>query len=258
MVGVEDEQDVERLLEDRVDLVVGRHLEDHREEVAHVALVGAGVDVGPTLRVAVGPGGQRRNLGDQPDDVQAARLWILDLVHGLRVEGAERRDRADQHRHRVGVVAEPVEELLHVLVDERVVVDPVDERLVRLLARQLALEDQLRDLEEVGLLGELLDRVAAVAQDPLAAVDERDPALARRRVLVARVVGHHAEVAFAGLDLPQVHRVDVAVDQRELVRLPGAVIGDRQSVGHGSPRCCETQPCPWAYRRRPSGAGRRS
>ena len=50
--------------------------------------------------------------------------------------------------------------------------------LVLLRARQLAEEDQRRRLEEVALLGELLDRVAAVEQHALVAVDVGDPALA--------------------------------------------------------------------------------
>ena len=40
------------------------------------------------------------------------------------VEGRERPDRAEQHPHRVGVVAEALEELLHVDVDVGVVADP--------------------------------------------------------------------------------------------------------------------------------------
>jgi hypothetical protein len=40
--------------------------------------------------------------------------------------------------------------------------------------RQLAVEQQVADLDEVALLGELLDRVAAVQQHALVAVDVGD------------------------------------------------------------------------------------
>ena len=70
-----------------------------------------------------------------------------------------------------------------------------------LLRRQLAVAQQPRDLEEGRLLGELLDRVAAIAQDALVAVDERDGAPARRGVHERRVVAHQAELVGVLLDL---------------------------------------------------------
>ena len=45
--------------------------------------------------------------------------------------------------------------------------------------RQLAADQQVGHLDEVALLGQLLDRDAAVAEDALLAVDERDRARAR-------------------------------------------------------------------------------
>src|SRR5207249_11807343 len=47
---------------------------------------------------------------------------------------------------------------------------------------QLALDDQVGGLEEAALLGQLLDRVAAVAEDAALAVDVADLALASGRV----------------------------------------------------------------------------
>ena len=49
------------------------------------------------------------------------------------------------------------------------------------LRRELAVDEQVGDLEVGGLLGELLDRVAAVAEDPRVAVDVGDRGAARRR-----------------------------------------------------------------------------
>jgi predicted RNase H-like nuclease len=46
------------------------------------------------------------------------------------------------------------------------------------LGRQLAVEQQVAGLEEVAVLGELLDRIAAVEQDALVAVDVGDLGLA--------------------------------------------------------------------------------
>jgi hypothetical protein len=81
VVGVEDEEDVERALEARIGLVLELgHLVDHPEEVAGVAEVVVGVDVGLAHVVAVGERGQRRHLRDQPDDLDVADSPVVDLV----------------------------------------------------------------------------------------------------------------------------------------------------------------------------------
>ncbi len=75
----------------------------------------------------------------------------------------------------------------HVLVDELVLAEQAAE--VRELGgrRQLAEDQQVGRLDEARPLGELLDGIAAVAQDALLAVDERDLARAGAGVPVAAV-----------------------------------------------------------------------
>ena len=110
VVGVEDEEDVEGLREPRVRLVLDLgHLLHHPEEVAGVIEVVVGVDVGKPEAVAVGEGGQRRHLGDHPDRRHVALLLVVDLLR-VRVEGRHRADAGEQDPHRVGVVAEALEE----------------------------------------------------------------------------------------------------------------------------------------------------
>ena len=72
------------------------------------------------------------------------------------------------------VVAEAAVELDQRLVHERVPPDLALE--ARLLARvgQLAVEEQEGGVEEVAARGHFFDRVAAVQEDPLGAVDEGD------------------------------------------------------------------------------------
>ena len=48
------------------------------------------------------------------------------------------------------------------------------------------------------------------------------------------VVAHEAEVVVVELDLAQRGRTDCPVLDRHLVRAPGAVVGDRERVGHGA------------------------
>ena len=125
---------------------------------------------------------------------------------------------------------EPVHEFLDVLMDEGVGGDvrgPLGElRLVR----QFAVEEQVGDLEVGALFGQLFDGISPVPQDPLVAVDERDLALARRGVHEGGIVGHHAEIIRVDLDLAQIGRLDGVVLDRDLVRFPGSIVRNGESV----------------------------
>ena len=103
-----------------------------------------------------------------------------------------------------------------------------------LFGRQLAEEQQIGHLQKGALLGQLLDGVAPIAQDALVAVDIGDLALARSRVVVARIVGHHAELFGVDLDLAQVDSLDRVVLDRHFVLGAGAVVGDSEGVAHNS------------------------
>ena len=80
VVGVEDEEHVERPLEDRVRLVLHLgHLEHHVEEVADVGEAVVGPVEGPALVVPVGAGGYRRHLRDDALDLEPAVGGVGDL-----------------------------------------------------------------------------------------------------------------------------------------------------------------------------------
>ena len=172
-------------------------------------------------------------------------LWrdsgIVDLL-GLGVEGAEGRQRRHEHSHRMGVVVEPVHEALaHVLVNERVVGDLVGPRRQLLLIGQLAVEQQIGDLEVGGVVGELLDRIAAVAEDAGVAVEVGDLRFTRGRRQECRVVHEQVRV-----ELAERRRREDPVGDRNRHRLAGAVVGDRDGVGHVFPsrsRCQGLPPC---------------
>ena len=187
VVGVQDEQHLEGLDQPLVGLeLLLAHLEQHREEVRGVAEVVVGVDVRLALRVPERPGAERRHLGDQPDDLHLPVVGVGDVAR-LGVERRQRADRGQQHAHRVGVVAEALHEALDVLVHERVERDLVHPRVVLLgLVGSSPWTQQVGHLEVRRLLGQLLDRVAAVLQDALVAVDEGDGAAAGRGVRRSR------------------------------------------------------------------------
>ena len=65
----------------------------------------------------------------------------------------------------MGVAREAVVEQPHVLVQHRVPAELVAEVFELARGRQLAVDQQVGDFDEVAIRGQLLDRVAAIAQD---------------------------------------------------------------------------------------------
>jgi len=124
-----------------------------------------------------------------------------------------------------------VHALAELLVQIRVVGDVVDPSIVLSLVGQLAVDQQVGDLEEGALFGELLDRVAAVAEDAIFPVEFGDGALCSAGGGEARIVEPDPRE-----DLAPFGGVDPAVVNRDLERLTGAVVGDCDALGHdGSP-----------------------
>ncbi len=241
VIGMQDEEDVERLLENRIhDVLRLGHLPEHREEVTGVGELVVGVDVGEADGVAVGESRDRRHLRHEPDGVMGPLALVVDQL-GVRVEGGERGDGRLEHPHRMRVVTEPLRELLDVLVEIGVRRNVARESLQLVLRREFAVPEEPCHLEEARFLGQLFDRVAPVLEDPLVAVDVGDARDARGGVEVGGVVGHHPEVAGIYLDLPEVHRpYGVVLDGNDIL-FPGPVVPNSQGVlAHPLPL-----PLPW-------------
>ena len=172
---------------------------------------------------------QRGRLRDQTEHLVAARLLVENPL-GIGVERRQRADGADEHAHRMGVVVKAVDELLDVLVDDRVVRDVIHPGVELRGAGQLPLQQEERRLEEGALLGELLDRIAAIAQDALIAVDETDRAAAGGGIHERRIVAHQPEIVGGGFDLTQVSGPNRPILNGKLVTLARAVVDDAQRV----------------------------
>ncbi len=204
VIGVQDEDPVHRPGQDRADLVVlRRHREAHVQEVLGVVQVVARIDERLADMVLVGPGDDRRQLGDQPDRRDLA-LPRVEYVGAVVVEGRHRADDAADDRHRVRVAAEAAVEIVHLLVEHGVVRHPPLEILHLLAGRQFAVDQQVADLEEMRFLGQLVDRVAAIEQLALVAVDIGDRALAGGGGGKAGVIGEHVAL---GVELADIDHV---------------------------------------------------
>jgi hypothetical protein len=182
VVGVQDEEALERLREHWVDLIrLGEvaevELEEVVDEVQRVVRVQEGLADALLVRV----GGDDRDLREEADGRLLDHLGVVDVERVL-VVGRERVDRAGEHRHGVSVRRQCREEALEILVQEGVVADAIREVLVLGLGGELTVEEQVGDFEEARLGGELLDRIAAVTQDAVGTIDVRDGGLGRRRV----------------------------------------------------------------------------
>ena len=175
--------------------------------------------------MAVGRRGDGGHFPDQTIGLQQARFRIHD-VERIGIERRQRRHRADEDAHRVGVVTEAFDELLDVLMDHGVMGDVPGPALHLRGGGQFAIDDQIGGFQIVNLFGNLLDRISPVAQDPLVPVDVGDIALAGSGVLESGIIGHHPEIIILHLDLAQIHRIDGIVLDLHLVSFTGTVIGD--------------------------------
>ena len=98
--------------------------------------------------------------------------------------------------------------------------------LLLLCGRKLSVKQEIAGLEEVAVLGELLDRITTVFENAGIAVDIGDLRLAARGRGEAGVVGEHARL---GIELGNVDHIgpNGATQNREVVGL----VADRERCG---------------------------
>ena len=107
--------------------------------------------------------------------IDATMRWCgSEMSVEVVVEGRQRADAAGHDRHRMRVAPEALIEPAHLLVHHRVMGHAVVEVGLLRGGRQLAVEQEVAGLQEIAVLGDLLDRIAAVEQDAFVAVDIGD------------------------------------------------------------------------------------
>ncbi len=235
--------------------LAGRRIH-HMQEVFREAQLVAGIDEGLTKGVFIGPGGDRRHLGDQAVGRDHPMVRIVD-VGRVVIERRQGADHAAHHRHRVGVAPEPAEEVGDLLVQHRVIGDVFLELALLLARRQFAVEQQVADLHEVGMFGQVLNRNTAIQQDARVTVDVGDLGLATAGRCETRVVGKaiRFRVEFTHVDDGG---ADAGVHDRQFIGFAVTVV--RQGEGGVLAVAGVTHTCPslWAAETGVSGSSRRA
>ena len=132
--------------------------------------------------------------GDGGGEIELLEV-LLEIVRGeLGMISGERPNECAQHDHRRGLLGKARDQILHVRVDRGVLAEELAEGKTLLLSRQLAVDDEVSGLDIFGLRRELLDRIAAMAEDAVVAVEVGDAALAGAGVAVALIVENVAGV----------------------------------------------------------------
>ena len=174
MIGVQDEQHVERLGEHGIWLEtwIG-NLPHHAQEVGRVVETVLRVHVWEAHTVLVRERCHRGHLGDEADRLDVTVLLVEDVL-GFWVEGGQRANGRHEGPHWVGVVTEALHEVGDVFVDIRVIRDVVNPLFTLVVGGQLTVQEQVTNLEERRVLGQLLDWIAAVTKDACVAIDVGD------------------------------------------------------------------------------------
>jgi hypothetical protein len=231
VVGVQYEENIQGTLQHPIHLVsgFGGHPIHHAQEIPAVTEGIVRIGIGQPLGMPIGIGRQSRHLGDQANDLHETILGVVHVAR-FRIEGGQSPHGADQHPHGMGVVMEPIDELLDVLVHHGVVDDPQPPVLQLRRRRQFAAQDQVGNLEKAAMFGQLLDGVTPIPEDPFFAVDIGDRASTGRRVGVTRIVGHQPEILVPNPYLPEIDGPDGFLLDGNLVRPPGPVVGDGERL----------------------------
>ena len=139
--------------------------------------------------VTVNVGRHDRQVGEDEVDAVPAHVLVAPGVEVVPVKARQGIDHNREHTHGVGILGHGVEETLEAFFQPHVDLEVGLEVLKLGPGGQLAAQQQVHQLGEGGLIGELLDGVAPVLQDTLDPIDEGDGTLGGTRVLEAGVEG---------------------------------------------------------------------
>ncbi len=156
-------------------------------------------------RFLIAISGDGRQFSDQAVRRDFNLVGIVD-IHRVLIEGRQGADNAAEDSHRVCIARETVVERFHVLVQHRVIANVFAKTFRLVASRQFAVNQQVSGFQKVAILGEDLDRVSAVPQHAVFAVEERDRTAGAAGVDVRFIerdrTGCGSQIADVDSDLP--------------------------------------------------------
>ena len=152
----------------------------HIEEVFNIISVLGGHVVRAAHAVAISTGSHGGASSKNSVDLFIAELLVViyflasERRVGLGVESRESRHGRDKLAHRMGVIAIRLHHAVDLEMVEGVGHNFILENGELARSRQLSVDQEECDFQESGFLSQLLDRIAAILEDALLAIDERD------------------------------------------------------------------------------------
>jgi hypothetical protein len=134
------------------------------------------------------------------------------------IECRQRAHSADHDRHRVGVTAEAAEELVELVVQHGVTTDRPVKLFDFLGVRKFTILQQIGHFDEAGVVGQLINRIAAIKKRAFIAVDIGDLAFARRGGRETGVKGENTRIFVERTNVDDV-RTDGAAIHRQVISL---------------------------------------
>ena len=144
----------------------------------------------------------------------------------------------------MGITTEATQEEGHLLMHHGVHGDSAFELSVLLCIRKLAIQQQVTGLDEISMIGQLVDRVAAIQQNAFLAIDIGDVGLAACCRGETRIVGEVTALAIERRDVDDARAKRSAIDRKFVglaVHRKGRV---RNRAGLGSEFCHVCLPVP--------------
>ena len=232
VVGMHDEERVERLFHNRIRVVrASLTAEHHVQKVAAVAAFRFRVHERFADARLVGKSGDGADLGDKARGrkFEGARdVFVVVEARGKEAHGVHD---GTQDAHRVRTRRHFAEEVQQVLVQEGVFRQKRAEMPELFLRRELAVNQEPRGLGEGGLFGQVFDGVASVTENALLAIHIGNSATRAARVQVAVVERDKAGVLAQLADVETVF-VFGAFNHGELEALSVVIQG--RFIGHVS------------------------
>ena len=233
VIGVQDEQNIEGAGDHGAgDILRLCHAPKHVHEVLGVAEIVVRINERMTHAVPVRVRRQGRHFGNQADNLLLPDFAVANVPR-FRIDSREGRQRTDENPHWMRVVTEAIDEVLDGLVQHGVEGDVVHPFPFTLVIGELAVEQQISDLEEGAIFGQVVDVISAITEYALVAINVGDCALAIGRVHEGGIVRHETKIVGVDFDLAEVHRANGFVLDGHFVCLISAVVSNGQSVlGH--------------------------